>query len=111
MKNILILIALILSSCQKKSKEVTVEVTVEDTVKNPFRKVETLVEMTEIDAPEIKMLEYLSVKYTRIQDSTFLKKPDWMLANGTEDVICGYIISFKEGHSFAHQQECNEWGR
>ena len=27
-----------------------------------------------------------------------------------EDSICGYIISFREGHSFKHEEECVEWG-
>ncbi|MFD0975447.1 hypothetical protein [Salinimicrobium gaetbulicola] len=73
-------------------------------------KVETSNEKLQIESPEIKMLEYLTLHFNRIEDSTFLKKPEWMIEKETKDTICGYVISFKEGHSFKHEQECVEWG-
>ena len=65
---------------------------------------------TEIILPEIKMLEYLSLRFNKLEDSTFLSKPDFMIGENKRDTTCGYIIFFKEGHSFKHEQECVEWG-
>ena len=104
-----ILILTILISCNQKNNTVfedlkpnlkTVEVIKKDSVKKE----------TDIILPEIKMLEYLSLRFNRVQDSIFLKKPDFMIGTDKNDTICGYVISFKEGHSFKHEQKCVEWG-
>ncbi|MCA0133930.1 hypothetical protein [Winogradskyella alexanderae] len=67
-------------------------------------------QIEEIISPEIKMLEYLTSRFHKLPDSTFIKKPDWMIDENTSDIYCGYIIQFEEGHTFRHEQECVEWG-
>lgn len=62
-----------------------------------------------IQSPEIIMLNYLKTNFKQTPDSIFLRKPKW-LASNEADTICGYTITFQEGHSFTHEQECNEWG-
>ena len=103
---ITILSLIVLISCnQKKNKNPSEFKFIDiDSVKNEKSSIET-----DIISPTIKMLDYLTANFERIQDSTFLKKPEWMKADKT-DTICGYVISFKERHSFKHQQECVEWG-
>ena len=65
---------------------------------------------TEIISPDIKMLRYLNTHFEQNNDSIFLTKPDWMIGDNNKDSICGFLISFKEGHTFKHKQECVEWG-
>jgi hypothetical protein len=107
---IIILTSIVFISCgqgkdNNSSELKSIGLTEIDSVKN-----EKSIQETDIVSPETKMLNYLSAHFERIQDSTFLKKPDWMIGTNKADTICGYIISFKEGHSFKHQQECVEWG-
>ena len=64
----------------------------------------------EIESAEVLMLDYLTTHFKQNKDSTFLKNPDWMIAENSDDTTCGYIISFKEGHTFKHEQKCVEWG-
>lgn len=64
----------------------------------------------DIYIPEIKMMEYLTSHFIKNQDTIFVKKPEWMIYENTTNFNCGFIISFEEGHTFKHEQECNEWG-
>ena len=106
-----ILILTILISCNQKKNKVSIDLKTnlktEETTKVNLLKIK---KEDDIISPEIKMLEYLSLHFNRVQDSTFLKKPDFMIGSDKKDTICGYVIPFKEGHSFKHEQECVEWG-
>lgn len=63
----------------------------------------------EIIDPVPDILKYLSNNYTK-NDSSLIYKPKWMIDTNTKDSICGYNLSYKEGHKFIHEFECNEWG-
>ena len=101
------MILTILISCNQNKNTDSTDLKTVETIKIDSVKVN---KETDILLPEIKMLEYLSLHYNRIQDSIFLKKPDFMIGTDKKDTICGYVISFKEEHSFKHEEECVEWG-
>jgi hypothetical protein len=105
MKKHLLYVSLFLFSCQTNADSKKTDIT-------PFASsnIEFSDKIIEIVSPEAIMLSYLSTHFNKIQDTIFIKKPEFMIAENTKDTICGYIISFKEGHSFKHEQECNEWG-
>lgn len=105
MKKYLIYISLAFLSCQNN-----VDSNKTDSPPTTISKVELSEKVSEIESPDIEMLSYLSTHFNKTQDTIFIEKPDWMIEESTKDTICGYIISFKEGHSFKHEQECNEWG-
>ena len=100
MKNILIFISFLCFQINLESENLVADSTQIDLSK----------QVVEIISPEIKMLNYLTNHFNRFQDSVMLEKPEWMIELGVEDTTCGYVISFKEGHTFKHQKDCNEWG-
>lgn len=105
----ILILTVLISCCQGNTKN-TSDVKLAEEIVDDSEKNKSSIEETEISSPEIKMLRYLTNHFERIQDSTFLKKPDWMIGENKADSICGYVISFKEGHTFKHEQECVEWG-
>jgi len=105
MKKYFIYISLAFFSCQNNVDSKKTDIT-----PTTSSKVENSKKIIEIESPEVEMLSYLTTHFNKTQDTVFIEKPDWMIEENTKDIICGYIISFKEGHSFKHEQECNEWG-
>lgn len=63
-----------------------------------------------IENPQFTMLNYLKKSFTMTGDSVLIDKPKWMIEENTKNTKCGYILSFREGHTFKYEQECNEWG-
>ncbi len=105
MKKYLLYISLALFSCQTNADSKKTDITPPTS-----SKVEYSDKIIEIESPEVKMLSYLTTHFNKNLDTIFIEKPEFMIAENAKDTICGYIISFKEGHSFKNEQECNEWG-
>jgi len=101
---------IVLTSCAQENVKNVSDLRTVTPVEPSIVKHEPYAIANEVLSPDIKMLAFLTYHFERIQDSTLLTKPPWMTGTNDSDTICGYILSFNEGHSFKHEKECVEWG-